>query len=291
MFINGAFVGATFVTVPQIAFQELPYNKVTIFGEGTFDKIWIRNIAEDEAYYDAINSVIDYQPTFDSDTVFLAEFENSLSAGNVESGGEEVIAWVVNKRNVNGSINYLVGEFEPNITETIDFRTQDGESYIYQITPKTATKLGQPLVSDTITSEYYGIFLIDEDTGLSLNFDLNGSISTLGASDDQTTYNTFNQFPTISIGDRNYLSGTIRGIVPENLDYCDNGFIQSADFIDTVQDFVNNKSRKLLKTRKGDIFEIITRNFNRSQWVNELQEQVDVVSFDFVEVEQVNEYK
>lgn len=291
MFINGSFLSASFLTSPQPTFQELPYNKVIIYGEGNFDKIWIRNIEEDQSYYDSITSILDYQPEFDSDTVFLAEFNDNLSAGNVSSGGEPIVSWVVNKRRIDGNINYLVGEFDPSVSRAIDYRVQNGNSYVYQITPKTTSRLGQPLLSNGVLSNYYGIFLIDEDTGLVFNFDINGNLGTLTASDDQTVYNTFNQFPTISIGDRNYLSGTISGIVPSTLNYCETGLIQSADFIDTVQDFVNNKSRKLLKTRKGDIFEIDTRNFRRSQLRNEMQEQLDVVSFDFIEVAEVDEYK
>lgn len=64
--------------------------------------------------------------------------------------------------------------------------------------------------------------------------------------------------------------------------------MQSADFIDLIQDFVNNKTDKLLKTKKGDIFRIVTSNFSRSQFVQESKEQVDVVSFDFEQIERVD---
>jgi hypothetical protein len=61
--------------------------------------------------------------------------------------------------------------------------------------------------------------------------------------------------------------------------------MQSSDFIETIQDFVNNKSSKILKTKKGDIFNIVTSNFSRSQFLQQSKEQLDIVSFDF---EQIN---
>jgi len=292
MFVNGYFLGVSFISNPITPFEKTTYDRVELFGgQAIYDKLWIRNIEEDDDYYESITNVEDYQPTFDSDTVFLAEFENNLKAGNVDTGGDPIESFIVTKRKIGSSINTSVGEFDVNTTSVIDYRVQKGSNYVYQVTPKTADALGSPFVSETVESDYYGIFLIDEDTGLSINFDINGEIGTTNALDDQTVYNTFNRYNTISIGNRNALVGTISGIVPETLTYCTDGFIQSSDFIDTVQDFVNNGNAKLLKTRKGDIYKVITRNFRKSQLENKIQEQISVVSFDFEEIEDVTEYK
>lgn len=290
MILGGSFLGSAFLTNGVVIFNENSYDKITLFGEGKFDKVWIRNV-EDSAYYNTITNIEDYVPVFDTDTSFLAEFNGNLSAGSLSTGGDPILSWIVSKRSSNGNINRLVGEFAPNISSAYDYRAKRGENYIYQITPKTETQLGQSLLSTQIESEYYGIFLIDEDSGLILNFNLNGNIGNMSANDDMTIYETFNKYGTISKGKRNYLSGTIQGVVPETLDYCTNGVIQGTDFIDLVQDYVASDSSKLLKTRKGDIFKIETSNFSRSQFVNESRQQVDMVSFDWVEIEDVIEYK
>jgi len=289
IFINGSFIGASFPVLSVPIFAKIPYNKLTIFGAGIFDKIWVRNMGEDTAYYDAINTVFQYQPTFDNNTVFLADFSNNLSAGNISSGGEDIDSWIITKRKIGESINKLVGEFSFDTSTAYDFRTQVNENYIYQITPKTANTLGQPLVTNVEASSYNGLFLIDEETGLSIDFSANGEIGAINARDDQTIHRTLNKHDTISIGDKNTLSGTISGIVNSNLRYCD-GIIQSPEFIDTVQDFVNNKSSKLLKTKKGDIYKIVTWGFSKTVFVNAVKEPLDVISFSWQEIEDVTDY-
>ena len=289
-FISGTFVGATFIADTTPEFIKSLYDKVTIYGSDSypiFDKLWIRNIVDDSTYFEDLVNFIDYQPTFDANTVFFADFDNgSLSAGNVSAGGEDAIAWRVTKTIDGRSQSYLVGEFPISTTQAVDYRVRNGETYKYEITAKTATKLAQPLETETIIAEHYGLFLIDEETNLCINFDMNGVLGNMSAEGDYTSYKTFNQFNTVSIGAKNALKGTISGIVNENSSYCD-GVIQSADFIDLIQDYVNNGTKKLLKTRKGDIFEIATSNFSRSQFVNESRQQVDVVSFDFEQIERV----
>ena len=290
MFLGGSFLGATFLTNGVIIFESNSFNKITLYGEGKFDKAWIRNI-EDSSYYDSIVDVQDYQPQFDADTVFLAEFNDNLSAGNISSGGDPIVSWIVSKRSSEGVINRLVGEFAANISSIFDFRVQKGESYTYQVTPKTSTTLGQPLLSESVDSEYKDIFLIDEDTGLVLNFGLNGTLDSMRAEDDVTIHKTFNKFDTIAQGDRNFLTGKVSGVVPESLDYGQDGIVQGTDFVDLVQDFVNNKSSKLLKTKKGDILKIRTKGFSRTQFVGKSKEQLDVISFDWVQIEDVIEYR
>jgi hypothetical protein len=285
-FMDGSFVGVSFVLSADPIFAEIPYDKLEIFGEAVFDKLWVRNMDEKDANMDLINNFSEYSPSFDSNTSFLAEFNDNLSAGNISSSGEPVKSWLVNKRKIGTRINSFVGEYDKDVTAINDFRVKNGESYIYQITPKTETKLGQPLLSEEVVFDTYGIFLIDEETGMSINFEIEGDIGSMSAEDDKTSYNTMNQFNTIAFGDKNVLKGTISGIVNKESTYC-NGIIQSSDFIDLIQDFVNNKTKKLLKTRKGDIYEIVTNNFSRTQFEKRIREQLDVVSFDFEQISRV----
>jgi len=282
-FINGNFVGVSFVLNSSPEFIKSSYDRVTIYGSSILDKIWIRNVLDGD-YYNNIDKASDYNPEFNKDTVFLAEFNNNLSAGNFSSGGEQLVSWIVTKRKIGTNINIFVGEYGSKILEIYDFLTKNNSEYIYQISPKTASKIGQPILSDTIVAEYNGIFLIDVDAGLSINFNLNSNIGNMSAEDDKTSYKTFNKFNTISIGDKNTLKGNISGVVNSNETYC-NGIMQSSDFIETIQDFVNNKSSKILKTKKGDIFNIVTSNFSRSQFLQQSKEQLDIISFDF---EQIN---
>jgi len=289
MFLNADFLGISYTSTPAPIEILTKFDKLTIYGEGVFDRIWITNRIEPSSFYDSL-SLSNYNPNFAQDTVFLAEFNNTLSAGNISSEEESVEQWKVTKRRNGTNINKLVGYVDDKTKTLKDYRVQKEQEYIYEVIPITQNTMGVPLVSPTIKTEYYGCFLIDETTGMILNFDLNLNTGNISAEDDVTEYQTYGKFNTYSQGSRNFLKGTISGIVPERLSLDTDEFIQSADFVKEVQDFINNGNPKLLKTRKGDIWKVRTHSFSRSQLNEGISQQVDVISFGFSQLEDVEEY-
>lgn len=293
MFISGDWIGASFFLDGIPVFENKAYNKVELFGgDSTYaisDRFWIKNNI-DTSYFEAVEKVSDYNPTFSGDTIFLTNFINNLDGGNISGSGEPLIAWLYLKRNINESINHTIGLFPPETSSYRDFRVQKGQTYIYTAFPVTETKVGQPVISENVTSDYYGMYFIDEDNGLVLNFDANGIIGQTNSNDDINIYNTQNQFDTISKGDKNYLSGTVSGVVSSNPNICEE-IVQPSEFITLVQDFVASSSKnKLLKTRKGDIYKIETSGFSKVPLDERIPEQVERVSFNWIQTERLTDF-
>lgn len=285
MLLNGMFVGMSLIPSGTLEFIKHTYDKVTLYGNAIFDKVWIRNIAEDDAYFDAITQVLDYQPVWDSDTVFLADFEGDLLAGNIQASGD-ILSWIVNRKVEGSTIYEKVDEVDYEVTELMDYKVPNGETVSYQILPITTTEVAEPLETEVVASDYSGWFIIDETTETTFHFNVNLQSGSITADEDQTEFTTFNKYNTVSQGSRNFVRGQVSAVVPEELT-CDGQLIQSSEFITSLQNFVNNGNKKILKNRKGDIWYVMTKGFARNKVNDNIREQVDSVTFNFVEVEAI----
>jgi len=277
MFLGGSLVGLTTITSSSPIFSNFSYNKVTIFGTGTFDKIWIRNKVVGSSFFDSVENVFDYNPSWDSDTVFLADFENNLTAGNVESNGGQLTNWIVNRKLAGETTLTRIAELDKDTESFVDYRVTNNENVVYQIRPKTEDAIGLGLESNEVESKYNGWFLIDETNNIVYKFLLELNSGSLGANTNQTVYETFNQFPTISQTDTNYITGSLTAIV----------IVQSAPFVTQLQDFIENGQEKLLKSKKGRIFRVMTNGFSSMQFVEGTVEQVESITFNFTEIGRV----
>lgn len=286
MFLGGSLVGLTTITSSSPIFSNFSYNKVTIFGTGTFDKIWIRNKVVGSSFFDSVENVFDYNPSWDSDTVFLADFENNLTAGNVESNGGQLTNWIVNRKLAGETTLTRIAELDKDTESFVDYRVTNNENVVYQIRPKTEDAIGLGLESNEVESKYNGWFLIDETNNIVYKFLLELNSGSLGANTNQTVYETFNQFPTISQTDTNYITGSLTAIVPEEITV-DGKIVQSAPFVTQLQDFIENGQEKLLKSKKGRIFRVMTNGFSSMQFVEGTVEQVESITFNFTEIGRV----
>lgn len=289
MYLGVNFLGLSFLRTVKLLPVETSFDIVKVFGAGVYDKLWIRNFREPKSYFENLK-LENYKPTWTQDTVFLAEFQEDLEGGNmVLAEGEDVISWMINKRPKDSLVNQYLDTVPAEVTSYKDYQVRKGDGYIYQILPITQNTIGQPLETPNLISDYYGWFLIDEEDGLVFKFDINLVSGDLSSTDNQVEYETFNQFNTYSQGKRNFLKGQITGIVPESIPV-DGVMEQSAEFMITLQDFVNNGKKKLLKSRKGDLWYVMTSGFARRQLSDSIEQQIETVTFNFVEIEKATGY-
>ena len=94
-FLAGTFLGTSILSGATATPSPSAFDKLTIYGEGVIDKIWVRNRAETSAYISAL-TVDNYTATWDTDTVFLADFEDSnLNAGNVANLTSDITNFII----------------------------------------------------------------------------------------------------------------------------------------------------------------------------------------------------
>lgn len=282
MYLNGTFLGySTFLTPQQSPVSAL-YNKISLYGEGYFDKV--HALSTSMTLLELLAIDITTEISWDSNTIMLAEFNNNLNAGNLNLGGN-VQNWEV----------YRLAEDDPTLVKVatvagteenfIDYRVPPFDTYTYSVFGVTSTEISEPLTALPVDVEFYNYFLIDEDTNTVYAFDLNAETGVYEFQQDLTSYDTFNQYPTFSQGARNYfitditaLCGTVN---------CDGTFTQPPNYILTLKDFVMNGRSKIFKTRKGGVYRVYTSDFRTSVMEHGVKSQPMTVSFKITQLSEV----
>lgn len=197
---------------------------------------------------------------WDYDTIFDADFEGNLSAGNIDILIEQISAVKI-KRRVSGTFDWLTLETVPvNGPEDLTFLFIDtlnryGTSYDYALVPIVEGIEGQYIIN-TVFSEFNGVFIGDAESTFRFLYDVE---YTTGARNQQT--GTFaplgRKFPVvIANGLSSYDSGTVSGTIL-NDDFDTTGVIDGVkanERKDRIKEFLTNKKPKILKDWSSNIW-------------------------------------
>lgn len=289
---SGSFLGLVpfglniFTGPTPLVSDNISYDTVTLYGPAYFDKVHIQNVEVNQYVVDAYTLDL-YAPTWSGNTIFLANFEDTLNAGNVlTESGNSIIGWKVTRREQGGSLALTICTPDADETGCIDATVELGKTYIYDIYPYTSVEVGEVLESDPVAVDYYGYFLIDPDTGTAYKFDLNAISGPMANDTSMTEYETFTDRNAYSFTDKDIMRCNITAIVGED---DDGDLSQTITLLDALKAFVNNGEEKIFKTRKGQVFRGVTINYQQSQINDDLAEQLYTISFDFVETADVLE--
>ena len=289
-YLSGTFLGLTMLYNPNAQTEKSAYDKITLYGDGIFDDVWIRNIEVTDEFINSL-TIDNYNTVWDANTVFLADFDNqTLNAGNIQNLSSGITEFIINKRNVNDEVFTTIGTIENTDApgySFVDYRVVVGESYEYQILPRTNNEVAEALLSQEIASDYYGWYLIDEENSVVYKFDIELDSNPLSMEYDQTEYQTYKTHNVFSQGNRNFLRGGMNAIIPETIEV-NGSFVQSINYMKQIQDFINNGKEKLLKSRKGDVFVVMTKSGVRSRFDDKIQEQPESISVEFTETKRID---
>lgn len=219
-------------------------------------------------------------PSWDDDTLLLALFNETLDGGNV-LGSAEINKWVIKRREIGGSgILKTIGQ-TPNVNTTkfTDYTVPSKREYEYQIFPESDNIIGNPLVTDTIKTDFYGWYLVGEHEGIVYKFDMDLESGNIQNDTDVHEHETYTKYNAFSYGERDFIRGNIRVLAGTIKDY---QFEQDVDFLNELRAFINNGKEKLLKSRKGDIWRVRTNNFD-VKYRDKYSQQIADISFNFVE--------
>lgn len=237
------------------------YDKVTIHGDAYYDYLWTVNRVMTNAEINTADEFT-YRPEWDQDTVLLANYDNSLSGGNIVSLNEPVIAWLVYRRKENDTILQFLERIPAAQNVVIDYGVSNQTNYQYIVFPVTETTIGAPMYSEVTMSDWWNWCLMDiipssDDASTNIYyadlnnlwlFDVNFSSGSTSQEMEKYVYDDFTQYPKISVGLKNYASGSFDCLL---------GMIQNNKYSDTAEmrtkfrEFAANDNLKVLKDRKG----------------------------------------
>jgi hypothetical protein len=281
MFYN--FLGNFILGITPLASYSSPtpfaYNKLEVFGGNTrLDYVQILNRELTESEIMSIN--IDSEPIWDGSTIALATFEgDSLAIGNITGLTNPILGYFINRRTGNSGVYNRIGTSS---AEGIynDWKTGgNSQIYEYQIIAYNNTQQSNPIYT-SVTTSYYGDYIIDESTGQGYIADWNIERNDFTNEVAFQRYDGFNKYSAYSVGKRNFLTTNVSAII--NLG-CD-GLNQPTSFLEEFRSFINNGNKKIYKTRKGEVYNVVTYGCNYSELNISIRENPYLLSFEIMEV-------
>lgn len=280
-YLSGTFLGYSTLQYQQNLVSPISYNKVTLYGgQSIFSKFHIQNIALTNSQIQAIdptNNIL-WQPS----TILLANFNHTLDGGNIISLPSSLTGWLIYRKEVGSNISVLIAEVDVGISKYIDYSVAAYKNYLYEIIPYTSNELGSPLVSNEIYTDFYGWYLMNyENPEVVYKFDLNLSSQELSNEVDVTIHDTYMKKPVITIGKRDYLKGSISCIA--GTINADGTLYNPIQYLEDLRSFINNGKHKTLKSRKGNVWKVITYGMPE-KFFDEIGDQPVTIYFNFCEV-------
>jgi hypothetical protein len=271
----------------------LAYQKATLYGDSVTDYLWIRNIVDTNA---TINSTLSntFAPAWDENTMLLAPFTANIRGGE-NSTIDNILNWWVYKKSEGDSVLTLVATIPASQTTLIDYNILNQTNYQYTVFAETTNYLSTPVQSKVINTSWWNWSLLGmkasdtanlyyADTSNVWLFDTNLTSGDMEQNLAVYTNDNFTQFPKVSLGKRNYLTGTIDCFI-NNFDTTAGKYSDSVAMSNAFKAFINNGELKLLRDRKGSGW-IVQTTSNKFTHIDESAEQITKISVGYTQIDE-----
>lgn len=287
MFLQGNFLGVTplfgnISIIPPIT----SYDNFKFYGGVTgsiFSRIWGRNINKTAADFDEINND-NYVPSWDvgMNTYMLSRFENSLGAGNIDDIAGEVRSWKLFRKEVGTNILEFLAILDTNTVQYYDFTVLNNKEYEYRIFAQDDISISSAILTDPMTSDYYGWFLIDAEMNRAYQFDIDFAGGERNHIKEYNEFKTNNKVNAFTVGKNYYIEGSISAIISKDNEKKDLKYTNE-DLI-SLAEFIRSDRPKILKSRRRQLHNVFTYGYQETLINSALGENIYVSSFNFKEV-------
>lgn len=258
------------------------HNQAKFYGLANIDNVHIQNIHSTQSDVENIfvNTVNQER---NINTLLLANFNNSLEAGEFDNAGTIVTHWRIYRRKVGESIYTFLTEI-PYVADGVDFydyTAQNGVQYEYEV-KATSSGIEGNGKTGVGSLDFFGWILSDEDEDIVYKFDAEIESGDINVLRDITLYDNYSEKPAFRFGKRNYRQGNLK-TMPLMFNVEKHEYEITLDTLESLRDFINKPNIKILKNAKGEIFRCITKDMSY-KYIDKVREQPYTVSFDFTEV-------
>jgi hypothetical protein len=271
----------------------LSYQMAKLYGDSLTDYVWIKNTVDSQ---ETINTTLanTFQPSWDANTELLAPFTSNINGGNSSSISTDVINWWIYKQKMDDTTLTFVAKVPATQNTLIDYNVLNNTEYLYTIFAETATTLSAPIQASAYTTASWWnwslIGLVETSTNKLYYADSDNIwlFDTNLTSGEQTqnlatyTYDNFTQFPKVSQGQRNYITGQIDCYI-SNYSKAVGGYVDTVEMQNNFRTFINNGEIKLLRDRKGNGY-LVQTNAGSSSYVDDSAEQIIKVTLQYVQI-------
>ena len=255
----------------QILIPEFKISSFRLVGPQVCNYFWVKGGGIPENVLHELMGGGVYYPVFGEDTWLLANFENELQAGTVQTN-EGVSHWDVYRMDDNEQVFSFVSRVYES-REVLDCAVASQHSYTYYIFGVTSEDeiATQALKSNSVMVCLWDwtLLVCEEEIGKGHNrsfsgqnyivsdifrFSLNVESGTIGNNNTPNLLTNFTRYPTIQQTPQRYMSGTLAG--------CLGSVDSEGNYKDTIKRrdallaLPQTTKTLFLKNRKGDIFQI-----------------------------------
>jgi len=284
VFLNySSFVQYDAIVGGDVTIYPSAYTGIKFNGEIEVDNIHVINRILSSEEILALNPII--TPTWIvGETLFLATFDTmTLAGGNVGDLLDTIIKINVYRKKVNDTVYELLSEIDGNAIEYLDYSAYSRADFEYGIVPVTETALGDLLPSNIISVKLKEWYILSTDGTISYKLCLGLNTESFINNTDISELNTVGRYNVYNKGNKNFISSSMSVIPAEDIS---NNFIyQTTEFMNNFEEFMLNGEKKIIKSPKGEIFNIVVTRYDKSILNNGERTQLYVVSFDFSQVE------
>lgn len=295
--INGYLMESSTINTTDTGIHNQSYTGFTFNGNCILDSIYIQNYVKTDTQI--LNTSVNTLPDWTPDILFLASMNNTVDASNVFGLTQSQTKWILARQEVGKDTIVNIVELIPNITTFVDYKVAGMKLFQYLIYAANDNQLSAPLITDSIKTTFYGFYLLDaeaidnnEDYVETYKFDLNTTSDNIVGNNDFVSIKNFTSKDNVVIGKRDFLSGSITGILAYPDDTNEEvGYSWDADYIDKFRTFIGNGKMKYFKMRNGKVLKVVTGNTSESfnvKFQDEVVSQIPTVSLHFQEVADVD---
>lgn len=259
------------------------YSTVKFLGNSTVDDIHAQNDVLTNSEILGITT----ERTWNLDTLFLAQFENTLEAGNLTNLGLPITSWRIKRKKPSDSLYTQIAEIPFSNFQSFyyDYTMENNQEYTYAIFPTSNGTEGTGLEA-TGMSDFFGYTLTEytstSATPTSFLFDADLETSDITTKQDYKIYeNGYTAKPAFRFGTREYIDMEIT-----TMPYSINGeeIVVDSTLLQSIRAFINNKEPKVLNHSSGITYaKVITTDF-RVKYMDKIESQPYQISFRITEV-------
>ena len=275
----------------DITLSQRDINGIVLHGEQTCDFLWLHAGSIEQSIIDNLMGNNWYEPVFDGDTYFLADFvDGNLNATIVGGNGDTVSGVAIYRQDGNNATLKHIVDIDNSYLLFRDYCVKSNMSYKYVVFPKgETTYTSMPYESDTITPQFgsYTLMVCDEDENgvnhvtevysVACNID-SGSISN---NNKPNVYDNFTRYPVVEKSPSLYKSGTLTALVG-TID--NNTYSDSWELANRIMGLSISNSKKFLRDMKGEIWQIETNGAITADITDTSASLPIRISFPWVEV-------
>lgn len=257
------------------------------FSSHDYTEVEIKDVIIDEADATLGNKDFSIEKEYwDYNSVFLATFNNTLEAGNLNMGDMDVDALRFKKRK-KGELQWLlIDEVKYDKTalsySILDRLARSNIEYEYALVPVVNGVEGEAITS-SITAQYDGLWIVDAKESYNLFCEVdysdikhNTNIETITLLD--------NRYPIVVRGENDYVSGSISARLLSMESWQQHAMDYNAELKlkDNLSKFLKNGKPKILKNDKGRYYLVVTSNLTEKPYA--LDNASTTLDFNWVEI-------